>query len=125
MIDCRVSRAGVFACTVVTASMIEAAPCDRVPDMFCVSQRVVSHWRDGSTDEAARMFVYRFRGGSSVEIAHGNPPVTKKEELVCVEDRTYMGLMVFAFSADWRQGVATFVDPGMSTVEFLNCAVDD
>jgi len=60
-----------------------------------------------------------------VEIAQGNPPVTKTEDLLCVENRTYKGLMVYAFADGWQQGVAAFIDPGMSTIEFLNCAPDE
>lgn len=109
----------------MAAAVHAAGDCDPVPAMFCVSQRVVSHWRDGRMETTDQMFVYRFHDGSKVEIAYGNPPVTNVETLLCVENRTYKGLMVYAFSDDWRQGVAALVDPGMSTVEFLNCAPGD
>jgi len=118
--------------SVFTALLLAAAgpgqtanTCDHIPDMFCVSQQVFSHFREGRAETTEQMFVYRFKGGSSVEIAHGNPPVTKTEPLLCVEGRTYKALMLYSFSDDWRQGVAAFIDPGMSTVEFLNCAPED
>jgi len=109
--------------TVTTAHGADSCP--PIPDMFCVSQQVVSHLRNGHTDTARQMFVYRFRAGDKVEIAQGNPPVTKTEDLLCVENRTYKGLMVYAFADGWQQGVAAFIDPGMSTIEFLNCAPDE
>ena len=114
--------------TLILTAAVQAhaeGDCAPIPDMFCVSQRVFSHLREGRTETTNQMFVYRFRDGAKVEIAHGNPPVTKTEALLCVDDRTYKGLMLYAFSDDWQQGVAAFVDPGMSTVEFLNCAPGD
>ena len=99
--------------------------CDPIADMFCVSQRVFTHSRDGESEAVSQMFVYRFHEGTRVDIAHGNPPVTTSEDLLCVDGRTYRGLMLYDFSDDWRQGVAAFIDPGMSTVEFLECAPED
>jgi hypothetical protein len=100
----------------------QTSSCEPVPDMFCVSQRVVSFLRDAAPEATDQLFVYRFHDGDRVDIAHGNPPVTKTETLACVESRTYKGLMVYSFSDDWHQGVATFVDPGLATVEFFDCA---
>ena len=108
------------AATCVAAD--QPSSCEPVPDMFCVSQRVVSFLRDAAPEATDQLFVYRFHDGDRVDIAHGNPPVTKTETLACVESRTYKGLMVYSFSNDWRQGVAAFVDPGLATVEFFNCA---
>lgn len=99
--------------------------CEPIPDMFCVSQRVFTHRRSGESGTVTQMFVYRFRDGGQVEIAHGNPPVSTKENLRCVDGHSYRGLMHYAFSDDWREGVAAFIDPGMSTVEFLECAPED
>ena len=120
------NRTLLLTLIVASASQARAAgDCDPIPDMFCVSQQVFGHPREGRTEITSQMFVYRFLDGSTVEIAHGNPPVTKTETLLCVDDRTYKGLMLYSFSDDWLQGVAAFIDPGMSTVEFLNCAPAD
>ena len=93
--------------------------------MFCVSQRVDSLFSDGERDTSYNMFVYRFHDNQFVDVAQGNPPKEHTEELSCVDGRTYKSLMTFSFSADWRQGVAVFMDPGMSTVEFFNCVPEE
>ena len=102
-----------------------AESCDPLPDMFCVSQRVDSLFRDGKAETAHKMFVYRFHDGRFVDVAHGKSAAGQTEELACVNGRTFRSLMTFSFSADWRQGVAVFIDPGMSTVEFFNCVPDE
>jgi hypothetical protein len=92
--------------------------------MFCVSKQVVT-LAPGEDEKLTRqLYVYRFRRGNSVEISHGNPPTTKTVALSCVGNRTFTGFMVFSFSGDWQKGVATFLDPVLTTVEFLNCAPD-
>jgi hypothetical protein len=112
----------LLAAAAAWAGADQPSPCEPMPDMFCVSQRVVSFLRDASPEATDQLFVYRFHDSDRVDIAHGNPPVTKTETLACVEGRTYKGLMVYSFSDDWRQGVAAFVDPGLATVEFFDCA---
>ena len=99
--------------------------CEPIPDMFCVSQQVERIYSDRDAETAYKMFVYRFHDNALVDIAHGNPPVTQTEEVRCVEGRTCKSFLLYSFSSDWRKGVAAFVDPGMSTIEFLNCVPED
>lgn len=115
----------IIALSMAVVPVQAAEICEPIPDMFCVSQQVESLYSDRDAETANKMFVYRFHDKKLVDIAHGNPPITQTEKVRCVEGRTYKSFLLYSFSADWRKGVAAFVDPGMSTIEFLNCVPEE